>query len=143
MPADATGRDLQVLAEGLGLQTFAYRGSMDDLQENLRKGRPLIVMIPQPQLPTGELTAALLLNAWNQWGPRPAHWVVVVGFTKNKAVIIHDPDSGAARHEAGSLSGVVGEKGRPQRADCRAVIVPGRAPPRRWPARRAENPSPG
>jgi predicted double-glycine peptidase len=94
MPADATGRDLQVLAEGLGLQAFAYRGSMDDLAENLRKGRPLIVMIPQPLLPNGELTASLLLNAWNQWGPKPAHWVVVVGITKNKAVIIHDPYSG-------------------------------------------------
>ena len=94
MPADATGRDLQVLAEGLGLQAFAYRGSMDDLQENLRKGRPVIVMIPQPLLPNGELTSSLLLNAWNRWGPREAHWVVVVGIARNRAVIIHDPYSG-------------------------------------------------
>lgn len=75
LPTDATGRDLQVLAEGLGLQAFAYRGSMDDLAENLRKGRPLIVMIPQPLPPSGEWTAALVLNAWNQRAPgRPIGW---------------------------------------------------------------------
>ena len=94
LPADATGRDLQLLAEGLGLQAFAYRGSMDDLEENLRKGRPMIVMISQPLLSNGELTASLLLNAWNRWGPKPAHWVVVVGLAKDKAVFIHDPYSG-------------------------------------------------
>ncbi len=94
MSEDATGQDLQLLAQELGLQAFVYRGSMDDLQENLKKGRPLIVMIPQPVLPTGGLTSVSLLNAWNQWGRKPPHWVVVVGLTKNKSVIIHDPESG-------------------------------------------------
>jgi len=94
LPADATGRDLQVLANDIGLQAFVYRGSMDDLQENLRKGRPLIVMIPQPLIPSGGLTRTTLLNAWNQWGHKPAHWVIAVGITKDKAVLIHDPASG-------------------------------------------------
>ena len=94
MPAYMTGQELGVLGEEMGLRTFVYRGSMDDLKENLRQGRPLIVMIPQPLIPGGDLTSALLLNAWNQWGPKPAHWVVVMGIAKNKAVIIHDPASG-------------------------------------------------
>lgn len=94
LPADTTGQDLQVLARELGLQAFAYRGSMDDLQENLRQGRPLIVMIPQPLMPSADLVSVLLLNSWNRWGPKPAHWVVVVGITKDKAVLLHDPVSG-------------------------------------------------
>ncbi len=94
LTADTTGQDLQVMATELGLQAFAYGGSMDDLQENLRQGRPLIVMIPQPLMPSGGLTGAALLNAWNRWGPKPNHWVVVVGMTKDKAMIIHDPASG-------------------------------------------------
>ena len=94
MPEDTTGHDLELLAEDLGLHAFAYRGSMDDLRENLRKGRPLIVMIPQPVLPTGGLTGALLINAWNRWGHKPAHWVVVLGLTADRTVIVHDPDSG-------------------------------------------------
>jgi len=32
-----TGHDLQQLAEKLGLQAFAYRGSMDDLRQNLAR----------------------------------------------------------------------------------------------------------
>ena len=94
MPEDATGQDLQRLAEDLGLQAFVYRGSADDLRANLQQGRPMIVMIPQPVLPTGGLVGETLLNAWNQWGRKPAHWVIVVGVTKDKTVIIHDPESG-------------------------------------------------
>ena len=94
MPEDTTGQDLQRLAEDLGLQAFVYRGSSDDLRANLQHGRPMIVMIPQPVLPTGGLVGEILFNAWNQWGRKPAHWVVVVGMTKDKTVIIHDPESG-------------------------------------------------
>jgi predicted double-glycine peptidase len=93
-PEDLNGADLVALADDLELQAFAYRGSMDNLLENLRQGRPLIVMIPQPMLPGSAPTSALLLNAWNAWGPKPAHWVVVVGITREGAVIIHDPASG-------------------------------------------------
>lgn len=92
--ANLTGLDLQMQAEELGLQAFAYRGSMDDLQENLRKGRPVIVMILQPLVPTGDLMSGLLLTAWDKFGVRHSHWVVVIGVTKNQSMIIHDPLSG-------------------------------------------------
>lgn len=91
---DLSGRELTALAEELGLQAFAYRGSPEDLEQNLRKGRPVIVMIPQALIPDGALSSTLLLTAWNEWGPKPAHWVVVLGITKNKSVILHDPASG-------------------------------------------------
>jgi predicted double-glycine peptidase len=94
MPEDATGHDLQALAERLGLQAFAYRGSMDDLRQNLASGRPMIVMLPMPLMPTGGLLPELVFNLWNEIGPRPAHWVVVVGAIKHQQVIIDDPASG-------------------------------------------------
>lgn len=93
-PADTTGHDLQQLAEDLDLNGFVYRGSMEDLRDNLGKGRPLIVMIPQPVLPAGGLASVSLLNAWNRWGHKPSHWVVVLGLTKSNDVIIQDPESG-------------------------------------------------
>jgi len=94
MPDDATGHDLQALAERLGLQAFAYRGSMDDLRQNLGQGRPLIVMLPMPLLPRGGWLAELVTNTWNEVGPRPAHWVVVVGAIPGSRLIIDDPASG-------------------------------------------------
>lgn len=94
MPEDTTASDLQALALEMGLQAFSYRGSMEDLQENLHKGRPLIVMIPQPIVPNGGVVGASLINAWNQWGPKPAHWVVVLGLENEDAVIIDDPEEG-------------------------------------------------
>jgi len=94
LPDDATGHDLQVLAEKLGLQAFAFRGSMEILRQNLASGRPLIVMLPFPMVPRGGLLTRLVLNAWNEIGPRPAHWVVVVGAIKDRQVIIDDPASG-------------------------------------------------
>jgi predicted double-glycine peptidase len=94
LPADSTGHELQKLAEGLGLQAVVYRGSMEDLQQNLSDGRPLIVMIPMPLIAKGGLTTDVLFNVWNEVGPRPSHWVVVVGSVKNKRMIIADPASG-------------------------------------------------
>jgi len=94
LTTDTTGQDLQRLGKDLGLQAFAYRGSLVDLKDNLRQGRPIIVMIPQPLVPDSGLISMALLNAWDNWGPKPNHWVVVVGLTMDKDVIIHDPDSG-------------------------------------------------
>ena len=111
MTADMTGHELQVLGEELELRAFAYRGSMEDLQENLHKGRPVIVMIPQPLIPGGDMASALLFNAWNKWGPKPAHWVVVVGIDKNKNVIMHDPASGPMVMKAETFQLWWGKKG--------------------------------
>lgn len=94
MPRAATGADLEELAKRLGLQAFCYRSSLENLQQNLEKGRPLIVMISQPVLPEGGWVGTGLISAWNQWGRAPAHWVVVVGIDANQSVIVNDPESG-------------------------------------------------
>ena len=96
MPVDSsTARDLQALAARLGLQAFVFNGSMDDLRENLGKGRPVITMIAMPLLPRGDLLTAEVLSLWDELGPRPAHWVVVVGTIGRDWVILDDPVSGA------------------------------------------------
>jgi predicted double-glycine peptidase len=94
LPKDTTGRDLQSLAEKMGLQAFVYKGSMDDLRRNLGSGRPVITMVPMPLLPKGDLVTEELLALWNELGPRPAHWVVVVGMVGENWVILDDPASG-------------------------------------------------
>lgn len=91
---ETTGQDMQVLGKKLGLQAFAYRGSLEDIKDNLRRGRPLMVMIPQPLIPDRGLISMALINAWDNWGPKSNHWVVVVGLTTDSNVIIHDPASG-------------------------------------------------
>ena len=93
-PRDYTARDLQALAARLGLQAFVYGGSMEDLRENLGKGRPVIAMISMPLPPQGDLITAEALALWNEVGPRPAHWVVVVGMIGEKWVLLDDPESG-------------------------------------------------
>lgn len=94
---NTTGRDLQILAERVGLQAFVFKGSMADLQDNLAKGRPLIVMLPKPVVPSGGLIMVPLMHAWNEFGSRPSHWLVVVGFIKDRELIVYDPDSGPLR----------------------------------------------
>ena len=95
-PQDATGPDLRSMAEALGLQALVFQGSLDDLRENLRSGRPVIVMIPQP--PNPEFRRAGLIGAValavSEQVPHPPHWVVVLGLTGDQQVIIHDPASG-------------------------------------------------
>lgn len=92
---DATGAELQRVAESLGLRAFAYRGSMDDLLDNLRQGRPVIVMIPKPELMPAAGLMRPVLELWNAVGLRAAHWVVAVGTIEGKGVILNDPASGA------------------------------------------------
>ncbi len=92
--SDSTARDLQTLAARLGLEAFAYRGSMEDLRDNLANGRPLITMIAMPLPPKGDFITSQVLELWNEVGPRPAHWVVVVGTVGERWVIVDDPASG-------------------------------------------------
>ena len=101
-PKDSTGQDLQALAESVGLQAFVFQGSMADLQDNLRQGRPMIVMITQPPDP-----ALRQLGLWGRLAlslsehvSHPAHWVVVIGLTGDQSVIVHDPATGLLQIKA-------------------------------------------
>lgn len=103
LPGDLTAQQLAELVEPFGLQAFAYAGSIEDLEQNLRRGRFLIVMIPRPLPPRGGLVTETLLSTWNAVGPRPAHWVVVVGMTARGDILVHDPASGALAIRAGAF----------------------------------------
>lgn len=93
---DATGPDLRAIAESLGLQAFVFQGKLDDLRDNLRRGRPMIVMItkpPDPALRGVGLLGGLAL-AISERVAHPPHWVVVVGLLGDREIIVHDPASG-------------------------------------------------
>ncbi|MCI0612096.1 C39 family peptidase [bacterium] len=67
--------DLEAYFLNHGYRTFAFRGSLQDLEHHLRKGRPLIV--------------ALQLNSDS--GPR--HYVVVVGMSRSEDVVLVNDSS--------------------------------------------------
>lgn len=98
-PHDTTGLELQTLAQSLGLRAFVFQGSLDEMRTNLRQGRPLIVMITKP--PHQALRRMGLLGgialALSEKISRPSHWVVVIGFTVEQEVIVHDPATGPLR----------------------------------------------
>lgn len=98
-PQDTTGRDLRALAESLGLQAFVFQGSLDDLRDNLRQGRPMIVMLtkpPDPALRQWGLFGGLALAISGQVS-HPPHWVVVIGLIGDHTVIFHDPATGLSQ----------------------------------------------
>ena len=67
--------DMQNYLKGSGFQVFVLAGSWIDLEENLRQGRPLVVIL-QP-------------------GGRSLHYVVVTGIDwQRDAVFMHDPARG-------------------------------------------------
>lgn len=104
-PQDTTGRDLRTLAESLGLQAFVFQGSLDDLRDNLRQGRPMIVMItkpPDPALRQLGLLGGLALTV-SEHVSHPAHWVVVIGMNGDRSVIVHDPSSGLLQIKAAAF----------------------------------------
>ena len=101
-PQDTTGPDLRAIAGSLGLRGLVYQGSLADLQDNLRQGRPVIVMIPQPPDPAlrqAGFIGALALSV-SEHVPHPSHWVVVIGVTADHQVIVQDPAAGPLQLEA-------------------------------------------
>ena len=93
---------MRTLAESLGMQAFVFQGSMDDLRDNLRQGRPLIVMISKPPDPALRQVGFLgdFALAISEHVSHPPHWVVVAGLSGNGDVIIHDPAAGPLQVES-------------------------------------------
>ena len=98
LPEKFSGRPLSAktlleMAKELGLVSFAYEGSLDDLIINLKKARPVIVLLDDPprtahwpSFEWAEETVNTLLAI--------PHWVVVIGLTPKGEFIIHDPRKG-------------------------------------------------
>jgi predicted double-glycine peptidase len=89
-----TVEDLERLARGFGLTAYKYQGDLKDLEGNLRKGRPVIVLIPKPrraspfQFTFGSVSAAEVMA-----DPAASHWVIVIGMLKD-TVVVQDPAFG-------------------------------------------------
>lgn len=88
-----SAKDLVEMAKMLELTAFGYQGSLEDLRENVAKGRPVVVLLDHPprvgNYPSIEFFADLAAAPFVI-----PHWVVVVGFTAEDRVILHDPRNG-------------------------------------------------
>jgi predicted double-glycine peptidase len=93
---DFSATDLTNLVQHLELKSFAYGGSMTDLESQLRNGRPLVVLIPRPdyqRLPAVMFNGVSLGSLQDMVAPNYSHWVICIGFTDSK-IIIQDPACG-------------------------------------------------
>ncbi len=93
---DFTATELGKLAEELGLAHFVYRGSLENVRENLEKGRPIIALIERPSYANYSwlhLNNVPVTTIWNDLRPKKSHWVVIAGMVPGK-VILHDPTAG-------------------------------------------------
>lgn len=80
----------------MGLQAFVFQGSLADLQDNMRQGRLLIVMITKPPDPALQRMGIMdsLALALSEHVIHPPHCVVVIGLVGDQVVIVHDPAAG-------------------------------------------------
>jgi len=98
--AEHSASELCALAERLGLAAYAFQGTMEDIETQVRKGRPMIVMIrphfvePPFWAPYSRLAMWITLKIL-----RPRHWVTVAGLPADGALLILDPGAGAYRIE--------------------------------------------
>ena len=93
---DTSATELCAAAKTAGLDAFAFCGTLEDLEINVRKGRPVIVMaycgaiaepaISPPYYPT---IKRLLYDLWP-----PKHWTVVIGTVGDDWFVIQDPAAG-------------------------------------------------
>lgn len=93
---DFNALDLTNLAGRLELKPFVYSGSMTDLEDQVKNGRPVITLIPRPHYqhdPEMMLNGWSMESAWDTFAPKYSHWVIVIGFTDTK-VILQDPAAG-------------------------------------------------
>jgi predicted double-glycine peptidase len=96
-----SGDDLAAAARALGLDAYVFQGQLDDLDANLARGRPLIVLIRRRPLGAlGELGlgATLPERIAAAMMARKQHWIVVVG-TDRAGIIAHDPALGMTRFD--------------------------------------------
>jgi ABC-type bacteriocin/lantibiotic exporter with double-glycine peptidase domain len=91
---DFNADELSQMGGAIGLRVFEYKGSMPDLETNLAKGRPLIVLIPKPRYEDSPFTLTIqgvpLSEILMMVEPKRSHWIIVVGYTEFR-IIVQDP----------------------------------------------------
>jgi ABC-type bacteriocin/lantibiotic exporter with double-glycine peptidase domain len=98
-----SARDLKAFGQALGLVAFAYKGDIENLKGNLRKKRPVLVLLGEsprianwPSYTWAKETAGRSIG-----GP---HWVVVIGInTRTDEIIIQDPLRGCLVMSSGAF----------------------------------------
>jgi predicted double-glycine peptidase len=93
---DFSAMDLTNLVGRLDLKSFIYSGSVADLEDHVRNGRPVIVLIPRPRYqhdPELMFNGLSMEQVWDAVAPKYSHWVIVIGFTPTK-IILQDPAAG-------------------------------------------------
>ena len=93
---NTSATDLCAAAKTAGLDAYAFRGTLSDLEDCVRKGRPAIVMAycgavgdPAISLPYYAAIKRLLCDLWP-----PKHWTVVIGTIGDEWFVIQDPAAG-------------------------------------------------
>jgi len=93
---DFSALDLTNLLGRLELKPYVYSSSMADLEDQVRNGRPVIVLIPRPHYqrdPEFMLNGYTAASLWDTFAPKYSHWVIVIGYTDTR-VILQDPAAG-------------------------------------------------
>ena len=90
---DLSANNLVTIAKAFDLAAYAYQGSIEDIQQNVTKNRPMMVLLSaRPRLapfPSFGWATGTVQSIVGQ-----PHWVVVVGITAEGKVIFHDPAQG-------------------------------------------------
>jgi ABC-type bacteriocin/lantibiotic exporter with double-glycine peptidase domain len=88
-----SAKELLEMSKELGLIGFAYEGSLEDLTTNLKKGRPVIVLLNDPPRTAHWPSFEWAKETVNTLLAIP-HWVVVIGLTPKGEFVLHDPRKG-------------------------------------------------
>ena len=115
--------ELVQMAQELGLAAFGFQGSVEKLEDNLSKGRPVIVLLEKrPRV------ASFPSSAWASEMPHAvlgkAHWVVVVGMTAGGKFVLYDPSQGTLVMAKSALL----RSWEKEKRACVLVAVPPKSP---------------
>lgn len=118
-----SAKDLKAFAKALGLIAFGYKGDIENLKGNLRKKRPVLVLLGEsPRIANWPSYAWAKETAGRSIGG--PHWVVVIGInTRTRGIIIQDPLRGCLVMSSGAFLKSWEKK------FCVAVLLGIRAPP--------------
>jgi predicted double-glycine peptidase len=96
MADDMNAEDLCRIVRVLGLQAFAFQGSIAELERQVVQGRPVLALIPSPRYepaPNIAINHVPLSFIADLLSRNRAHWVIVIGYSP-ESIIVHDPRLG-------------------------------------------------